>query len=314
MTPRFSVIIAVYNGAATLARAIDSVLAQSHPVHELIVVNDGSTDATAQVVAHYGERLRYLHQPNAGVSAARNAGARLATGDWLAFLDADDIYYPGRIEWHAQWIAEDPTLDFLTGEQEYREPDGRLIKTSLAHTAAGRMLLARAAGAERVVMDQAAEIEAFVADHFGDTHTLSVPRRTFLELGGYPPGRAVCEDVNFLIRLTAASRRIGVVLRPMAVYYIYPGSATRRDPLRAQRLTVEALTALKPQLAAALPAVQRGFRAGLRSARYNLAVALLRQGRRTEAVGAVLPSFLAQPGLSTLRELLSVARGLDDKK
>ncbi len=314
MTPRFSVIIAVYNGASTLARAIDSVLAQSHPVHELIVVDDGSDDDTARVAAHYGEQLRYLYQPNAGVSAARNAGVRLATGDWLAFLDADDIYYPDRIKWHAEWISEDPALDFLTGEQEYREPDGRLVKTSLVYTAAGRMLLARAAGAERLVMEPAAEIEAFVADHFGDTPTLSVPRQTFLELGGYPPGRAVCEDVSFLIRLTAISRRIGVVLRPLAIYYIYPGSATRRDPLRAQRLTVEAFTALKPQLAAALPAVQRGLRASLRSARYNLALALLREGRWIEALAAVLPSLLTQPGLSTLRDVLSVARGLDDKK
>ena len=78
--PRFSVIIPAYNSAATLARAIDSVLAQSYPAHEVIVVDDGSTDGTSDVAARYGDKLRYIRQDNAGVSSARNHGAQAATG------------------------------------------------------------------------------------------------------------------------------------------------------------------------------------------------------------------------------------------
>ena len=116
--PRFSVIIPAYNAEAFIARAIDSVLAQTWPAHEILVVDDGSADSTARIVAGYGEGVRYLRQENAGVSAARNAGARAATGDWLAFLDADDWYYPDRLKWHAEWIAEDDGLDFLTGDYD----------------------------------------------------------------------------------------------------------------------------------------------------------------------------------------------------
>jgi glycosyltransferase involved in cell wall biosynthesis len=77
--PRFSVIIPAYNAEAFIARAIDSVMAQTWPAHEVIVVDDGSSDGTAQTVAQYGDRVRCLRQDNAGVSAARNAGARAAT-------------------------------------------------------------------------------------------------------------------------------------------------------------------------------------------------------------------------------------------
>ena len=83
MTPRFSVILPVYNAAATLARAIESVLAQSWPAHEIIVVDDGSTDHSASVAQGFGAAITLLRQPNAGVSAARNAGA----GPWrVAFV------------------------------------------------------------------------------------------------------------------------------------------------------------------------------------------------------------------------------------
>ena len=93
-------------------------------------------------------------------------------------------------------------------------------------------------------METPAEIAAFVADHFGDTHTLSVPRARFIELGGYPTGYKVCEDVHFLTRLVAKSRRIGVVCQSLGVYVIHGGSATRRDPVAAQRENVRTLTDL----------------------------------------------------------------------
>ncbi|HVC12783.1 MAG TPA: glycosyltransferase family A protein, partial [Burkholderiales bacterium] len=106
--PSFSVVIPVYNGAGTIGRSIESVLAQTYPASELIIVDDGSTDDTARVVASFGRRVVSLPQANAGVSAARNNGAQRAAGEWLAFLDADDWYYPDRLRWHAEWIARDP--------------------------------------------------------------------------------------------------------------------------------------------------------------------------------------------------------------
>lgn len=306
--PTFSVIIAVFNGAETIGTALKSVIGQTWPAHEIIVVDDGSTDGTGQVVAAFGSRVRYLYQANTGVSAARNAGASLATGTWLAFLDADDWYYPERLRWHAEWIRRDANLDFLTGDYEYRRPDGSLISRSMEITEAGTALLRKANGAREAIMELS-EMGSFVENHFGDTHTLSVPRRAFLGLGGYPPGRAVCEDVNFLIRLCARSRRAGVICEPMGVYLIHPKSATRMDPLRAQRLTVEALRPLRAELANAPAVVRQGYRGRLRRARLNLAYALLRQRKGVRAVGAVLASLLEDPGVSAVRDIVSVALG-----
>jgi len=153
MTPRFSVIIPAYNSATTLARAVDSVLAQSYPAQEIIVIDDGSTDETADIAGRYGDKLRYLRQDNAGVSSARNHGARIAKGDWLTFLDADDWYYPNRLRLHAEWIGEDATLDFLTGDYEYRDTTGYLLWTSMMQHDAGRLMLAKAGNSARVVMD-----------------------------------------------------------------------------------------------------------------------------------------------------------------
>ena len=307
-SPSISVVIAVYNGAETIGRAIESVLAQTYPAQELIVVDDGSTDDTAAVVQSFGDRVRYVRQANAGVSAARNAGAAAAHGEWLAFLDADDWYTPDRLLRHARWIERDARLDFLTGDYEYRRPDGSLISRSLEITEAGKALLRKANGEREVVMESA-DFEAFIEDHFGDTHTLTVPRQTFLRLGGYPLGRAVCEDVNFLIRLCAISSRVGVVCEPMAVYLIHPNSATRADPLRSQRLTVEALLPLRDALRAAPAPVRRGYRGRLRRARLNLAYALLRRGARTEAIAAAWQSLAENPGAATLRNFASIVKG-----
>jgi glycosyltransferase involved in cell wall biosynthesis len=306
--PTFSVVIPVYNGASTIAGAIESVLGQTYPASELIVVDDGSTDDTVRVVAGYGKRIVCLRQPNAGVSAARNNGAQCAKGEWLAFLDADDWYYADRLRWHAEWIARDSGLDFLTGDYDYRHPDGSLISRSMEITEAGARLLKKANGAREVIMD-ADDLEPFVENHFGDTHTLSVPRRTFMHLGGYPLGQAVCEDVNFLIRLCAVSNRVGVICEPMGAYLIRPDSATRSDPLRAQRLTVEALRPLKQVLENAPGAIRRGYRGRLRRARLNLAYALLKRRRSGEAIGTALASFAENRSFVALRDLASIALG-----
>jgi glycosyltransferase involved in cell wall biosynthesis len=308
MAPRFSVIIPVYNSATTLVRAVESVLAQSWPAHEIIVVDDGSSDNSLELARGLDDPVRVIAQANAGVSAARNRGAEKATGDWLAFLDADDYYYPDRLRWHAEWIARDASLDFLTGDYDYRREEGDLIGTSMAVHASGRALLDKAGGADEVVLE-AREFRSFVADHFGDTHTLSVPRKTFLRLGGYPAGFRVCEDVHFLTRLCAVSQRAGVACRPMGVYLIHGASATRADPLQAQQYNVQTLLDLK-RLARGFPKpVRRGMMARLRNGRLNLAYALLRAGQRREAIAAVLPSLLETPGWTAFRNLVSILKG-----
>ena len=309
MKPRFSVIIPAYNSGATLARAIDSVRAQSRPAHEIIVVDDGSIDDSALVARNYGETVKLVRQVNSGVSAARNAGVRAASGDWLAFLDADDWYLPDRLKLHAEWIDADPMLAFLTGDYEYRDDAGNLLGTSFTQHASGRMILETAAGGARVVMEQPEEMRAYVGDHFGDTHTLSVPRATFMELGGYPLGFKVCEDVHFLIRLVAKSKRIGVACAPLGVYVIHAASATRRDPVAAQRENVRTLLDLERHARSFPEPVRQGLKQRMQQARYNLGCALSRSARRGAAIRAVLPSLLETPGWNSLRAVLSMLKG-----
>lgn len=98
MSESVSVIIPAYNASRTLVRAIESVLKQSLPASEIIVVDDGSTDDTSLVLAPYRDSIRYVYQENAGASAARNKGCALATGCFLAFLDADDVWHPIKLE------------------------------------------------------------------------------------------------------------------------------------------------------------------------------------------------------------------------
>jgi glycosyltransferase involved in cell wall biosynthesis len=94
---RVSVVIPTYNNEAYLLDALNSVFAQTHAPHEIIVVDDGSTDGTRALLEPYMARIRYHHQPNQGLAVARNVGLGLATGDWLTYLDGDDAWLPGNL-------------------------------------------------------------------------------------------------------------------------------------------------------------------------------------------------------------------------
>jgi glycosyltransferase involved in cell wall biosynthesis len=97
-SPLVSCVIPVFNGERYLAAAIGSALAQTHRAVEIIVVDDGSTDATRSVAETFGASITYVHQNNAGPSSARNRGIQRASGDFVAFLDADDLWRPDKIE------------------------------------------------------------------------------------------------------------------------------------------------------------------------------------------------------------------------
>ncbi len=96
-----SVVIPAYNAEAVLPRALESVFQQTHPVEEVIVVNDGSRDRTAEVMASYGAKIIGIHTDNRGAAAARNSGIQRATSHWIAFLDADDEWHADKME--RQW-------------------------------------------------------------------------------------------------------------------------------------------------------------------------------------------------------------------
>ena len=101
-------IIPAYNCERYLAAAIESVLKQDYKPFELIVVDDGSSDKTAQIVHQYDQHLQYVYMPNSGPAAARNKGMELAKGEFLAFLDADDLWEPGKLSLQMKYLNEHP--------------------------------------------------------------------------------------------------------------------------------------------------------------------------------------------------------------
>ena len=303
---RFSVLIPAFNTAHSIGHAIESIFAQTYPAHEIIVVDDGSADDTAKVVARFGASVRYHRQDNAGVSAARNAAAGLATGEWLTFLDADDWYYPDRLRWHAELLARHPDLNLLSGDYEFWRENGALIERSMGTVAFGLELLAMPHDDVLRVLETH-QIASFIRDYFGCTLTLSIPRTLFTDLGGYPVGFPVAEDIHFFVRACARARRIGVVAKPMAAYKIHDRSAVRHDRDRAQREAVRALMDLREALGDAPAPIQQASRDLLRNARLDLATAVRRSRGRLAAVRAAVPLLVEHPGIRTLRDLASLA-------
>lgn len=109
-----SVIIPVYNSEKYLAEAIDSVLAQTYQDFELIIVDDGSTDHSREIAKSY-PKVKYIYQENRGVAAARNYGIKQAKGEFLAFLDADDLWLPEKLALQMEVFAKEPSLEIVTG-------------------------------------------------------------------------------------------------------------------------------------------------------------------------------------------------------
>lgn len=117
-------IVPVYNGELYLAETLDSILGQTYCSIELVVVDDGSTDGTAKVVESYGSQVRYQYQPNAGPASAFNTGLGLAKGEFMAFLGADDLWHPEKLERQLLRFAMRPELDLcVTHLQNFWIPE-----------------------------------------------------------------------------------------------------------------------------------------------------------------------------------------------
>lgn len=148
---KVSVLIPVYNTERYVAAAIDSVLAQTRPADEVIVVDDGSTDGTSEVLAGFGARISVLRQPQSGPGSALNRGIARATGDFLSFLDADDLWLPDKLRLQCDALLRDPSLDAVFGNVSQfvspeLEQDASAPPNSIqAGIGKGTMLIRRAA-------------------------------------------------------------------------------------------------------------------------------------------------------------------------
>ncbi|MBF0449218.1 MAG: glycosyltransferase [Candidatus Magnetomorum sp.] len=136
---KISVIIPVYNRPDFVREAIQSVLDQTYPDIEIIVVNDGSTDNTADVMDQFGDRISVIYQENQGVSAARNTGLRHSSAQWIAFLDSDDIWLPEKLTLQMQFMKNNTTARICQTEEIWIK-DGKRLYPKKKHTKKSGMI------------------------------------------------------------------------------------------------------------------------------------------------------------------------------
>ncbi|MEP6912451.1 MAG: glycosyltransferase [bacterium] len=203
--PLVSVIIPNYNYGRYLTQALDSVLTQSYPHKEVIVVDDGSTDSSELVVRGYGERVKWCQQQRQGVSSARNRGVGETRGDLVAFLDADDLWLQTKLEKQVRKFLDDPELGLVHCGVEEIDSYGKSLRTTLdgmSGWVAKEMLLFK----ESVIV--------------GSGSTALVPRATFESIGGFDTRLSTSADWDFGYRV-AKLQRIGFVAEALVQYRVH---------------------------------------------------------------------------------------------
>ena len=208
--PRVSIIIPVHNAARTVATAIDSVLAQTFTDYEIIAIDNNSTDASREVLARYADRIKILQEPRRGPSATRNTGVRASSGEYLAFLDADDWWRP--------------TMLARTVELLDHDPDCALVYTDLALVdSIGRQQMASIAGESHppTVADMLDRLWPILPSG------VLMRRRAFDLAGGFPEQLIAFEDVYFWL-LVREHGTFKYLAEPLAVwrFALFP------DPLK----------------------------------------------------------------------------------
>lgn len=188
--PRISVVIPAYNAERTIIRTLESVFAQTFPPHEIIVVDDGSQDRTAEVVSQLAPRVRLIRQGNAGPAAARNHGIREATGDWIALLDSDDTWLPEKLQRQARELRPDVALVHCYIVEAVDEVDAEL------------------------------DFETLWRGNRIGTSSVVLSKSAFNAVGGFNEDRRMMgvEDYNLWLRLAGAGLKIVTVKEPLSSY------------------------------------------------------------------------------------------------
>ena len=225
MSTKVSVILPTYNYGRFIGNAIESVLAQTFPIYEIIVVDDGSTDETEEVVSTFGDRISYIKQQNSGVCAARNIGVENSSGDAIAFLDADDTWLPEKIEKQVAKFKEDKEIGLVhCGIREFNNETGETIGLHLE-------------GKEGRVADALLLWEKVIN---GPGSTVMVKRSVFETVGGFDTRLKNGEDWEFCYRV---ARRFKVGFVPeLLVDYRNHGVNAHRNIKEMERSTLIAWT------------------------------------------------------------------------
>ena len=237
-TPEVTVAIPVYNGGRTIGAALQSVFEQTYTNYEVIVVDDGSTDDTAVQVAKWANRVRYQRQPNSGPASARNTALRSARGRYVAFLDADDIWLPAKLERQIAYFARFPQTGLLH--------TGAVVSAAPTHAALDAIgAIGTAPGDDADTPPRLAYGDLFHGWLAISTLTVMAPRDVLLACNGFDEQRELhVEDWDLWLRV-AARFPVGFIAAQLAIHR--PGgsmSSAVEKTYRGQQLVIRKAAAV----------------------------------------------------------------------
>jgi glycosyltransferase involved in cell wall biosynthesis len=220
--PLVSAIIPNYNYGQYLREAVDSVLAQTYPKIEIIVVDDGSKDESRKIIKSYGKKIKAIFQENQGVSAARNNGVAESSGEFVAFLDADDAWLPAKIEKQMELFSTDPTFGLVhAGIVEMDD--------------AGNRLLERTDGMNGWVSEELLRFDRPVI--LGGGSGILVRREAFDEVSGFDTRLSTSADWDFFYQV-GSRFKVGFVQDVLARYRVHGSNMHRNIPLMEHDTTI----------------------------------------------------------------------------
>jgi len=218
--PKVSVIIPTYNRAHFLTQAIDSVFAQTFKDYEILIVDDGSTDHSVDVIKQYGDRVRYIYQENEGPPGAMNTGVENTTGEYYVVLGNDDMLMPDMLERQLAVMEKDPDLAFVCAGTYFVDEEGEIIKTSKD----GRY--------------REKTFKSLLSDNFV-WHLTTVVRRSMAdEVGHFDENLYTTHDYNLWIHL-ALKHKFEYTDAPLAKFRQHPGNTSKKlDIFLKDHLTI----------------------------------------------------------------------------
>jgi hypothetical protein len=271
-------VIPAYNGLPHVLLAVDSALAQSLPPAEVVVVDDGSTDGTGDAVAaRYGDRVRVVRGAFGSAGRARNAGWRAASAPWIAFLDADDLWFEDKLAVAAATLAGAPEAAWFFSDGAFQTLEGAIEPSWIA------------LWGEMADDYRGAPLAELIEASFILTSSVVVRRDLLDGLGGFRDDMTHAEDLDLWIRLARAAPAAGSC-RALVRYQHHPGGLTRQIEARlAGSATLFGRLGADASLA---PELRRRARRRAAVAAYKLGVQALREGRGTEARARLAGAWL----------------------
>lgn len=208
--PKVSVIIPTYNRSHFIKDAVESVFNQTYSNFELIVIDDGSTDNTKEVLAEYGDKLQYVYQNNQGRSAARNLGISFAKGEYIAFLDSDDVWFADKLERQVPVLESAPENVVLV--HGYKCIVDKNLQPILGWELKLRNLYALAERGEETY-------ENYLHSNCIFTSTILVRKSIIRQIGGYDTSLTSIEDLDFYLRLLLLNYNFVFISEPPLIKY-----------------------------------------------------------------------------------------------